>query len=116
MRTPGAEPNGRGLGNAAKQVAEHASSIARLELELAVLELKRKAVALGMGIGLGLGAAIFLLFALGFAFATAAAALATFLSTWLSLLIVAGSLFLVAVVLGLIAMHSIRRGTPPVPR
>jgi|SRR5919204_6330917 uncharacterized membrane protein YqjE len=116
MRTPGAEPNGRGLGAAAKQVAEHASSIARLELELAALELKNKLIALGRGIGLGAAAAIFLLFALGFGLATVAAALATFLSTWLSLLIVTGFLFLVALVLGLAALSSIRRGTPPVPR
>ena len=35
-----------GLGGAAKSVAEHASSIARLELELAGLELKAKVTAL----------------------------------------------------------------------
>jgi len=37
MPTPGAEHPG--VGAAAKQVAEHASSLARLELELAGLEL-----------------------------------------------------------------------------
>jgi hypothetical protein len=116
MRTPGAEPDGRGLGAAAKEVAEHASSIARLELELAALELKSKVAALGLGIGLGVGAAVFLLFALGFAFATVAAALATALSTWLSLLIVTGFLLLVALVLGLLALSAVKRGTPPVPR
>jgi len=38
-----------GVGPAAKQVAEHASSLARLELELAILELKKKGAALGIG-------------------------------------------------------------------
>ena len=37
----------RGVGPAAKQVAEHASTLARLELELALLEVKGKVAALG---------------------------------------------------------------------
>ena len=75
----------RGVGAAAKQVAEHASAVARLELELASLELKRKVANLAVGIGLAVGAALFALYALGFAFAAAAAGLATFLDTWLAL-------------------------------
>jgi hypothetical protein len=109
------ETEAQGLGAAAKIVAERASAIVRLELELAALEIKRKVVALGLGIGLGLGAAVFLLFALGFGVAAAAAALATTLSTWLALLITTGALFLVAIVLGLFAVATIRKGTPPVP-
>ena len=46
------------LGDATKQVAEHASSLARLELELAQLELKRKLASLGVGIGLGVLASL----------------------------------------------------------
>jgi hypothetical protein len=103
------------LGGAAKQVAEHASALARLELELAKLELSRKVAALGMGIGLGLGAGTFLLFMLGFLFAAGAAALATAVATWLALLIVAGALLLVAGLLGLLALRAIKKGTPPVP-
>jgi hypothetical protein len=104
-----------GLGASAKDVAERASSLVRLELELATLELKRKVTALAVGIGLGIGAAILALFALGFAFATIAAALATFLSTWLALLIVAAGLFALTGVLGLLALGKIKKGTPPVP-
>ncbi|MBA3365291.1 MAG: phage holin family protein [Actinobacteria bacterium] len=105
-----------GIGSAAKQVAEQASALARLELELAALELKRKAAALGLGIGMGLGAAVFGLMALGFMFATVAAALATFLPTWLSLLVVTVFLLLVAAVLGMVALRSVRKGVPPVPK
>lgn len=118
MHTQETDPqtNDVGFGTAAKQVAEHASALARLELELASLELKRKLAALGIGIGLGVGAAVFLLFMLGFGLATIAAALATFLPTWLALLIVTGFLLLVGGLLGFLAMRSVRRGTPPVPK
>jgi Putative Actinobacterial Holin-X, holin superfamily III len=109
------ETDQRSLGASAKEVAEHASSLVRLELELAQLELKHKVTSLAVGIGLGVGAALLVFYALGFAFATIAAALATFLDTWLALLIVTVGLLAVAGVLGLLAKSRIKRGTPPVP-
>ena len=121
MPTPAAddrvsvETDGQGFGAAAKKVAEHASAVARLELELAGLELKRKVANLGVGIGLAVGAGLFALYALGFGFAAAAAGLATFLDTWLALVIVFAVLLLVALVLGLVARGRIKKGTPPVP-
>jgi Putative Actinobacterial Holin-X, holin superfamily III len=119
MHTQGTDTHpdgGPGLGTAAKEVAEHASALARLELELAALELKQKLGALGVGVGLAIGAAVFLLYMLGFGFATIAAGLATFLDMWLALLIVTVFLLLVGAVLGLFAMRAFRRGTPPVPQ
>jgi hypothetical protein len=113
MPTRGAEHPG--VGTAAKQVAEHATTLARLELELAGLELKRKAGALGAGAGAGLGAALLALYALGFLFATIAAALALAVDTWLALLIVTVGLLVLAGVLALVARSLIKRGTPPVP-
>jgi hypothetical protein len=104
-----------GLGGAAKLVADKASAIVRLELALAAAELKKKVVALGLGIGMLVGAVLFGLFALGFGLATIAAALATFLSTWLALLIVAGGLFVFAGLLGLLGIKRLAKGTPPVP-
>jgi hypothetical protein len=104
-----------GLGGAAKLVADRASAIVRLELQLAAVELKRKVIALGLGIGLLLAAAIFGLFALGFLLATAAAALATAVSTWLALLIVAGSLLGLAGLLAFVGIGRVAKGTPPVP-
>ena len=108
----GAKP---GVGAAAKQVAEHASSLARLELELAGLELKGKVGALGAGAGMGVAAAFVALFGLGFLLATVAAALAIVLDAWLALLLVAVGLLAVAGALGLLALRKIKRGTPPVP-
>jgi Putative Actinobacterial Holin-X, holin superfamily III len=113
MRTR--ETERQGVGPAAKEVAEHASTLARLELELAGLEIKRKATALSLGIGLVVGAAAFLLYALGFGFAAGAAGLALVLPLWAALLIVFGTLALLALVLGLIGLKSIRKGAPPVP-
>jgi|SRR5205085_5831738 len=113
-QTTAVQANG-GVGGAAKSVAEHASAIARLEIELAALELKKKVVALGIGIGMAVGAAVLGIFGLGFAFATIAAALATFLSTWLALLIVTVGLLAVAGLLGMLALGKIKKGTPPVP-
>jgi uncharacterized membrane protein YqjE len=114
MRTPETEQNAS-VGAAAKEVAEHASGLARLELELAGLELKRKATELGVGAGLGAGAALFAVFTLGFAFATLAAGLATGMSTWLALLITTLILLVIAAVLGLLARQRISKGSPPVP-
>jgi hypothetical protein len=105
-----------GLGDAARQVAERASALVRLELELAALELGRKVKALAVGIVLALGAAILLLFALGFGLAAAAAALAIPFSTWLAILIVAGGLFAAVALLGVLALSSIKKGAPPVPK
>ena len=115
MHTPAAEVRNGGLGGAAKQVAEHASALAKLELELAGLELKQKVGNLGAGVGLGIGAAVVALYAVGFLLATVVAALAIVLDTWLALTIVTASLLAIAAILGLTALRRIKRGTPPVP-
>jgi Putative Actinobacterial Holin-X, holin superfamily III len=104
------------LGAAAKQVAEHASALTRLEVELASLELKKKAISLGLGIGLGAAAGIFGLLGLVFALATATAAIALAVSVWLALLIMTGALLVVAGIAGGLAVGRLRRGTPPLPK
>src|SRR5689334_24162665 len=113
MPTHATEQNG--LGATAKEVAEHASSLFRLELELATLELKKKVANLGVGAGLAVGAGIFGLYGLGFLFATIAAGLATAMPTWLAILIVTLGLFLIGAILGLIAVNRIQKATPPIP-
>ena len=113
MHTPAAESPGVGV--AAKQVAEHASALARLELELAGLELKQKAGALGLGAGLAAAAAVLALYGVGFLLATIAVALSGPLPSWLAVLLVAVGLLLLAAVIGLVARAKISRGSPPVP-
>jgi uncharacterized membrane protein YqjE len=114
QETTEAEANS-GVGPAAKQVAEHASSLARLELELAVLELKKKAANLGIGIGLGAGGALFAVFALGFTFATIAAGLATTMPWWAALLVTTAILFFLAGTLAAVGILMIQKAKPPVP-
>jgi hypothetical protein len=113
MPTP--DPESPTMGLVAKQIAERASSIARLEVELASMEVKKKAALLGAGIGLFAAAAAVLLYGIGFLFATIAAALATFLPLWLSLLIVTLLLFVVAGVLALLGSRRVQQGKSPVP-
>ena len=115
MPTHAAETEQPGVGAAARQVAEHASTLAKLELELAGLELKQKAGTFGLGLGLGAGAAVVAFYAVGFLFATAAVALAIVVDAWLAVLIVALCLFVVAALLGLLAANRIKKATPPMP-
>jgi O-antigen ligase len=112
---PTRDAESSGVGTSAKQVAEHASTLARLELELAGLELKRKAGAFGTGIGLGIGAAVVAFYGVGFLFATAAIALAIVVDPWLAVLLVTIGLFAVAGILGLLTRSQIKRATPPLP-
>ena len=106
MPTPAAERESPGVGAAAKQVAGHASRLAKLRLELATLQLKSKAVA----IGLGIGALVLALYGIGFLFATIAVALAVVLDAWLALLLVTLGLFGLAATLGLLAKAKLTAG------
>jgi len=93
----------------AREIADHASALTRLEVELKTLEVKNKVRALGACAGFGLAAAVFVLFALCFALATGAAALATAMSVWLALLIMTGALLLLAGIAGGLAVRLLRR-------
>lgn len=115
MHTRVTEASNGGVGSAAKHVAEHASSIARLEVQLALLEVKQKAAKLGIGIGMLAGAALFGLFLLMFLLAAAAAALTLVMPVWAALLVMAGVILLVAGALAGIGAGLVRKGTPPVP-
>jgi DNA-binding transcriptional LysR family regulator len=107
--------NRPGLTEAARQVAEHASSIVRLEIQLAVREIRRKAGRLGLGGGLLAGAAVFAWFGLMTAIAAAIAAIALTLPVWASILIVCGGLFLLAALLGLVGLGLVKKASPPLP-
>ena len=96
-----------------KAVKQRTQSLAQLNLELAKLEGKQKATAIGIAGGLGAVAAVLVVYAIGFALAAIAAGLSEALSLWLSLLIVAGILLLVAAIAGLLAVRSVRKASRP---
>lgn len=107
--------NGHGLADAARDVAEHASALARLELRLALTEVRRKARRVGIGAGLLVGAALVGGFGVTIGIAAGIAAIALALPVWLALLVVGGFLLLLSGLLGVVGLGLVKRGTPPVP-
>ncbi len=104
-----------GVFSQVKALTRQLRLLTALNLELARLEGKQKATALGLAGGLAVGALALVVYAIGFAFAAAAAGLAEALPLWLSLLIVAGAILLIAGLLGFLAMRFARKASPPQP-
>ena len=98
-----------------RSVKQRAQSLVQLNLELAKLESKKKATALGIAAGLGLLAVVLVVYAIGFAFASAAAGISEVLPLWLSLLIVAGVIALLAAIAGFLAVRFAQTASPPKP-
>jgi Putative Actinobacterial Holin-X, holin superfamily III len=96
-----------------RSVKQRAQSLVRLNLELAKLEAKKKVAALGVAAGLALLAVVLVVYAIGFAFASAAAGISEALPLWLSLLIVAGLILLLAAIAGLLAARFAKKASPP---
>jgi len=116
MHTPTTERHGNGgVGAAAKHVAEHASSLARLEVQLAALELKKKVVALGLGAALLAAAGVLGLFLLAFGLAAAGAAWTLILPVWAAMLVMVGAIGIVAGLLAALGLAAVKKGSPPVP-
>ncbi len=99
----------------AKTVKKRTLSLAQLNLELAKLEAKQKVTAIGTGAGLVAVAAVLIVYAIGFTFAALAAGISEALSLWLSLLIVAGILFLAAAIAAYLGVRFVRKASPPKP-
>ncbi|MCS5735320.1 phage holin family protein [Herbiconiux daphne] len=85
------------------------------EIENLKRELTARLAKLGIGIGLFVFAALLAFFALATLIAAAVLGIATALPAWLAALIVAGGLLLVAVILVLIGLSSVKKGLPVVP-
>lgn len=110
-----ADSRSGGLADAARHVADHATTILRLELRLAAQEVKRKTRALGVGVVLLLAAALLATLIVPLLLAAAVAALALVLPVWESFLIVAGALVLAVGPIGVAGLVALKRGSPPVP-
>jgi len=85
------------------------------EIENLKRELTARLAKLGIGVGLFVVAALLAFFALATLIAAAVLGLATVLPAWLAALIVAGALLLLAVILVLAGVSSIKKGMPIVP-
>ncbi|MDO9395384.1 MAG: phage holin family protein [Herbiconiux sp.] len=85
------------------------------ELENLKRELTAKLAKLGIGVGLFVAAALFAFFAIAVLIAAAVLGLATVLPAWLSALIVGVALLVLAGILALVGVSSLKKGLPPVP-
>jgi hypothetical protein len=92
------------------------TDLVQREIELVKTELIAKLKALGVGAGVLAAALLVLLAMIGVLLTAAIFALTlTGLPGWAAALIVAGALFIIAVILGLIGYSILKRGVPPIP-
>lgn len=98
-----------------KRVSTDVNTLVRDEIALAKIEVTNKGKQAGLGAGLLGGGGVMAWFGFGALVAAAILGLATVLDGWLSALIVAGGLFLIAGLLALIGRGRLKRGIPPVP-
>ncbi len=91
------------------------SSLVRAELNAFKAEMAGKAKNVGIGVGLFAVAGVFAFFATGVLIALAVIALALVLPLWLATLIVGFGLLLIAVVLVLIGVNRVKKGTQSDP-
>jgi uncharacterized membrane protein YqjE len=105
----------RSVGDLTKQLTQNISELVRKELELAKAELTAKARTLAVGGGLVAGGVVLLLVTLGCLTAAGIMALAIVLPDWAAALVVGAVVALVAGLLVMVGLKSIRRATPPVP-
>jgi putative superfamily III holin-X len=109
------ELHDRSVGDLTKQLSQDVSDLVRKELELGKAELSAKLRTLAVGGGLIAGGAVLLLATLGALTAAAILALSNVLDAWLAALVVGAAIGLVATLLVLIGLKSIRRAAPAVP-
>lgn len=105
----------RGLFKLISDIPTLLMDLVRGELESLKQEIVGKLKLAGVGIGLLVGAATFAFFALLVLIAAAVLGLATVLPAWASALIIGGGILLIAVLLALIGISSLKKGVPPAP-
>jgi len=91
------------------------SNLVRGEIDSLKQEIAAKLKAAGIGIGLLVGAATFAFFAVLVLIAAGVLGLATVLPAWAAALIVGGGILVIAVILALVGIASLKRGVPPAP-
>ena|SRR5690348_10706406 len=106
------------LGEIVAEVSSKASLLVREEIELAKAEVSQKVKRLGIGAGLLAVAGAFMFFFLIFFLHMLALGIADWftLKAWVGYAIVCILLLLFAGLLGLIALRTFKKGSPPVPK
>jgi len=105
----------RGLFKLIADIPSLLMDLVRGEIESFKQELIGKLKLAGVGIGLLVGAATFAFFAVLVLIAAAVLGLATVLPAWASALIIGGGILVIAVILALIGISSLKKGVPPAP-
>lgn len=108
------------LARAVQDVTERAQIIIREEIELATAEITTKATKLAKGAAIGAAAGIFFLFGLIYFLHGASYGLWNLLNfdgedIWAGYMIVAGLIFLLGIIAGLVAARLFKKGSPPMP-
>ncbi|WP_156758678.1 phage holin family protein [Actinokineospora pegani] len=111
----GTDAHGLSTGELVGRLSEQVSRLVRDELQLATVELKEKGKQAGVGAALGGSAGVLGWFGVAALVIAAIAGLALVVPAWAAALIVAGALFVLAAVLGLIAVKKVKHATPPIP-
>jgi uncharacterized membrane protein YqjE len=115
MSSPDSHRDERPIGQLVQDLSQQTATLVRQELHLAQLEMQQKGKRAGVGAGLFGGAGLFAVLGLGALVAAAILALATAVDPWLSALIVAVVLFVVAGVAALVGKREVTDAVPPVP-
>ena len=114
------QPQTSELARAVQDVTERAQILIREEIELAKAEMITKGVRLAKGLAFALIAGIFLLFALIYFLHGASYGIWNLLNfdgedVWAGYMIVAGLIFVLGIVLGLLGARFVKKGAPPTP-
>lgn len=115
VSTHTADLDGSSIGQLASRLSEQVTRLVHDELALAQLEAKQKAKRMGLGFGMFGASGGLAFYGLGVAVAAAVLGVATVLSPWLAAIVVAAGLFLLAGMIALPGLMSVRRAGPPVP-
>lgn len=99
------------LGKLVEQISEQASRLVRAEIALAKAELTDKAKKSGIGVGLLVVALLILAYTVGVLLLAAVYGLGTVWPLWLSALAIGGFMLLVTIILALVGVLLLKKGT-----
>jgi uncharacterized membrane protein YqjE len=112
---PRTTPAAKSTADLVRDVTELVPRLVQEEFALAKAELTEKGKHAGVGAGLFGGGGLFAFFGLAVLIAAAVLGLAEAVPAWVSALIVAVVLFVVAAILALIGRSQVKQAVPPVP-